>query len=957
LLVQQNTCIFAPLKFLKLLMIMNVFRRIMSTLLLVVLFTCLASGKDLNSIHQALIQASHSLVQEKVYIHTDNTCYFVGDTLWYKAYVVRADNLKYTDMSRILYVELLSPEGLLVERQRVILSNKGYSCGNFALRDSLYSGYYEIRAYTKWMLNFNVDHERYMKHDAYLFYNYKMASDYFRKWDGLYSRVIPIYSKPDHAGDFTYKRIYQRPKQRLPKPRKQNLQASFFPEGGELVTGLASKVAFELTDQDGQAVQATINITDGKNNITKATSGWMGRGTFTYTPNQTKYKATVNWNGKTYSFPLPQATDNGTVITLQDNTIHLSSHNIPTNCQYGLSILCRGVLKHFQEIKWDAQGKAIISEPQLPTGVNDITVFDSNGKIWADRLIFVNNHDFNADTVHVSGDTKLNYKPYEHIELDLQAPQDTIPALLSVAVRDTRTDEPSYDNSNIMTDMLLGSELKGFIAYPAHYFEKDDAIHHQQLDELMMIQGWRKYKWNDLSDTSIVNHPRYEPEKTLTVEGNVYKMLDVHEVQPEEISHWLTGTASTGQTKFATDETSGLSETTTTESDGLVSTEEIGTDTEDNTGNTTETEYGNINDANTALGINHGGLSKEVMVEAEVSFGKDVFGSAQRTNHRGRYEFQIPPFYGTAVLNMKAYNENDSVKKNMQSRKDSKVLDENAYPDYFVKREMFYPIFTTPYSYYQNHAPEYVVPVVSDSVSNLSMENDVHQLQNINVKGKRRGRRAIDYTKPAYVRNAYDLYNDITDYGLSFGKYDMRSFPIQIARFLYGNMGRYNKFNVDARYDRYIYYRSFTPDENEANKPTGNRTPQFLYNNLLLKRLQDVKVYTDYEPRNADSTMEYSYMSSDVTVEFVPIPDDGTQPTFRDRHYMLEGFSEPADFYQPNYSLYKPIEPTDYRRTLYWNPNLATDKTGKARISFFNNSKETRIKVSVAGLEGGKLIH
>ena len=95
-------------------------------------------------------------IQEKVYVHTDNTCYFIGDTIWYKAYVVRADNLHPTDMSKMLYVELLAPDGVVVDRQRVVVSDKNYTCGQFALKDSLYSGYYEIRAYTRWMLNFNV---------------------------------------------------------------------------------------------------------------------------------------------------------------------------------------------------------------------------------------------------------------------------------------------------------------------------------------------------------------------------------------------------------------------------------------------------------------------------------------------------------------------------------------------------------------------------------------------------------------------------------------------------------------------------------------------------------------------------------------------------------------------------------------------------------------------------------
>ena len=60
-------------------------------------------------------------IQEKVYIHTDNNCYFIGDTLWYKAYVLRSDNLHPTDYSKLLYVELISPDGIVVERQHVVI--------------------------------------------------------------------------------------------------------------------------------------------------------------------------------------------------------------------------------------------------------------------------------------------------------------------------------------------------------------------------------------------------------------------------------------------------------------------------------------------------------------------------------------------------------------------------------------------------------------------------------------------------------------------------------------------------------------------------------------------------------------------------------------------------------------------------------------------------------------------
>lgn len=110
---------------------------------------------------------------------------------------------------------------------------------------------------------------------------------------------------------------------------------------------------------------------------------------------------------------------------------------------------------------------------------------------------------------------------------------------MSVAVRDARTDEPTYDDGGIMTDMLLGSELKGFVANPAYYFEQDDARRAADLDVLMMVQGWRKYEWRQLA--GIDSLPlRYSPETTMTVEGGVYKMLSVSEVtrRDQELGEW-----------------------------------------------------------------------------------------------------------------------------------------------------------------------------------------------------------------------------------------------------------------------------------------------------------------------------------------------------------------------------------------------------------------------------------
>ena len=139
----------------------------------------------------------------------------------------------------------------------------------------------------------------------------------------------------------------------------------------------------------------------------------------------------------------------------------------------------------------------------------------------------------------------------------------------------------------------------------------------------------------------------------------------------------------------------------------------------------------------------------------------------------------------------------------------------------------------------------------------------------------------------------------------------------------------------------------------------AHRTSQDLYNHLLLSRLQDIRVFSDYEPRNPDSTMVERELSADVTVQMVPIPDDGRQLVYRDRHIVFQGFNEPEQFYQPDYSLRQPDErPVDYRRTLYWNPNAMTDEQGRFTAVFYNNGKETRIRMSAAGVTpDGRLMH
>ena len=922
---------------------------------------CILRAGSLDELRLALEQGGERQVQEKVYVHTDNQCYFVGDTLWYKAYVVRADNLCPTDMSRLLYVELLSPDGLLVERQTIIVSPNGYTCGQFTLRDSLYSGYYELRAYTRWMLNFNVRRHYHRRDETWWFYNKQMAEDYFRVWDGLYSRVFPVYSKPETPGDYDARRMYQRPKTRLPRQKKDDLQVTFFPEGGHLIQGVENRVAFEVTDQHGEALSAKGSIDTGDGNTIDLNTEYMGRGTFLVTPTQKRLKARFKWHDKEWTADLPKAEAQGAALRLNDDgQLTIYAMNLPQDKEYGLSVMCRGRLIHFSSFRPSGlEGGLSLPVDSLPTGVNEVTLFDDDGRIWADRLFFVNHHDYDSLLITSDIEATRTLSPYEQVSVDVQLSGINEPTTFSLSIHDTNTDEPTYDDGNLMTDLLLSSDLRGFVARPAHYFEADDALHRRHLDLLMMVQGWRKYKWQDLADTT--REMRYQPETTMTIEGTVYKTLGIYDVEPDEIEKWQDGV---GMVANKTDDGSEIPTEEISESEMMGNSWDNSVPDHTGTTDISSIEFGSMNDVNSQLGVNHGNLKHEVLVEAEISVDGVFVGGTQKTEN-GRFLFQVPPFYGNAYLNMKAYKENDSIKKNMASHKDKSVADERAFPDYYVKRDIFWPVFTHDYTFYEKHQPDYDEEMLIDTLSEWSMENDVHQLGNIDVKGHRRGRRSIDWKKPAYVIDAYDVYNEITDRGLSFGKYDMRLFPLQVCRLLYGNMNRHISYNVDGRLDGHTYWRNYSPlsgiggEAESAGLFRANRTGVWIYNRLLLKRLQDIRVYSDFEPRTEDSLMVHEALSADATVDMVNIPDDGVQPTFRDRHLVFHGVNLAEDFYQPDYGNMNTDEmPADYRRTLYWNPNAVCDEKGRFTATFFNNGKETRIRMSAAGVTSdGQLLH
>ena len=933
-----------------------------SFILTLVTFACICSWQSNVYAQRTDIEKrlSTAPVQEKAYLHLDNNCYFLGDTIWYKAYLVEAGNLRPTADSRILYVELVDPEGHVVERHRQYIGRPDADHGDFALADTLRSGYYELRAYTRWMMNFCVTERPYNRKDRELFYNRQMAKDFFRDYGTVWSRVVAVYERPEKDGDYSDRQILPRPRQRALKPKKPSLNVTFYPEGGNLIAGTRCRIAFEALNEDGEAVNITGKV-DGQD----IRADFMGRGSFLYdVPKEGKARAMFSYQGEDYRFVLPDILPKGLTLRVSEDEVTLQGQGLSAK-HLKAAFLTRGVLRSLLDVSLDAkdEGTLHFDRSQLPTGVCDLIVYDEAGNVLADRLFFVNHHDYDQRRITIEG-AKTKYQPCEKADLTLAAPRDV--RTLSVAVRDQKGTAPSYDSGSLLTDLLLTSDIQGFVAQPNYYFERDDSLHRARLDVLLMVQGWRRYDFKELSDGKPL---RYHPEKNIEIDGAVYKAPVFDPIEPDELPLWRDGVF--GWTFEEVANTANLPAFTNwlvtgkiVGEQGALAEKERGVllpQLANQTGDSSPDDTPNNNtgketnkDVEKDYGVNHPGLKHEVTIEGEMTLtgpkGEKSTPFTLQTTDDGRFHFQMAPFWGEGRLLLSAHKQDISTEE-WHANHTKDIFDEEAWPDYYVKLDLFYPIFARKYSWYETHHPATSQQDSTTTHTQTTADSPGITLPQVSVKARRRhSKQAIAWGKPVCQYDTEQLYNLVTDYGLSFGKVNFRRLPYQLSVLLFGNYGTQWTFNVEGHLNRVLFYRSFDTGRTKIMEAPMNRSNYSIYKDLLLCRQQTVKFYTDFDLRNSDRYMEMSSQTADVTLDFETIPDDGTRYTMRDRSLILQGITEPDEYYHPDYSHRQLPRHADYRRTLYWNPSLRVGATSKAHATFYNNSQKTCIQVSAMGM-------
>ena len=445
---------------------------------------------------------ANNFPREKAYLHFDNTSYYVGDTIWFKAYVTLAEQQTFSQISRPLYVELVDQTGHIADKQ-IIKLTQGEGNGQFILPPSMLSGYYEVRAYTRWMLAFN-------------------EPQYF-------SRTFPIYQLTNsdklERSITTYE--LSSSMENRPSETEEKLNVRFFPEGGQLVEGVTSQVAFkaESKNEGNIELSGTIYTKEGAE-ITSFETLHDGMGRFEYTPSAQPAIAKVDFQGKKYEFTLPQALPNGYVLSTVSNAgallvrVFCNAATPQDTLAVFISHQGRPYVHQLISCRSDAPQEFILPTRKLPAGVLQVSLINRAGNTLCERFVFANPR---APLQISTEGLKEVYAPYAPIHCELQvknAKGEPVSGELSVSIRDgVRSDYLEYDN-NIFTDLLLTSDLKGYIHQPGYYFASPSPRKQTELDVLLMVHGWRKYDMSQAISTAPFT-PLQLPEAQLVLNGQV----------------------------------------------------------------------------------------------------------------------------------------------------------------------------------------------------------------------------------------------------------------------------------------------------------------------------------------------------------------------------------------------------------------------------------------------------
>ena len=446
--------------------------------------------------------------QEKVYLHIDRPVYGTGETIWFSAYVVDASAHRLDSLNQVLHVDLLSPERLVVARRTLRLQG-GRASGNLDIADTLAAGTYVLRAYTNWMRN---------------------AGDEF-----VYSRQLSVW--PASPIGPQEPRAVAAPTTAFARARAAAAgrpDVQFMPEGGYLVEGLPAVVACKATDASGRGLDVRGQILNEKNAVVVPafSSRHAGMGRFAFVPGTgQRYHAHLTLpDGGTADYPLPAVQPGGYTLHVVDGgenflveARYRAGGGAPAPGPVQLMTQVRGVVAYPGPRTFAGDAPTVWRMPKknYPNGIVHFTLFDAQGTPQCERLAFAQNGPAGL-RISITPD-QPSYGPHAPVQLAVRvtdAAGQPVATTFSLGVSDAGLSALDPNAETIASNLLLTSDLVGYVENPGYYFRSPSAGTNLALDDLLLTQGWRRFVWKQV----LAGPPpvvRFPSEHEITLVGQV----------------------------------------------------------------------------------------------------------------------------------------------------------------------------------------------------------------------------------------------------------------------------------------------------------------------------------------------------------------------------------------------------------------------------------------------------
>ncbi len=526
----------------------------------------------IKSLKSKLTEYNKAMPEDRVYVHFDKPFYKPGETIWLGAYVRNGADLKPSQKSDIVHVELIGPKGN-VERTINLVAKNGKAAGDFALDKYAVGGMYKVRAYTNWMKNDRADNcfEKELQVQDIVLPNLKMKLDFERKAFGAGDEVVAKLELNTNENkaltNYNFRFVANLKGEKLLEknavtdesgvayvrfslPSKlsssdgllnvmidyqgstesvsrsipivlNKVKLQLFPEGGDLVNGLESKVAFRALNEFDKPADVEGVVMTAKGSVVETFSSYhQGMGAFSFKPQKGEvYTVKITKpEGITEAYTLPEALPRGYVMSVDNGKDNELGLNISTSETEELSVVAQVRGKIYYASAFNAVNgfnKLVIPTDKFPAGVAQVTLFDSKGVERAERLAFVNRDKQLSISIETD---KEKYLPREKVRMTVSVKDERglpMPANLSLAVTNDQLLAFADDKSgNLLSQFLLQQDLNSKVEEPAFYFNKKEAKSEKALDYLLMTSGWRRFTWEKIMSEEMPQ-VAYQPEMAL----------------------------------------------------------------------------------------------------------------------------------------------------------------------------------------------------------------------------------------------------------------------------------------------------------------------------------------------------------------------------------------------------------------------------------------------------------